>query len=421
MRSLAVAALALGCSGGGAAPPAAPAPRPPARPLAERLTVHELDVAPAKVGNDQYLAGIALVAAGDGGATVVAWGDGADLHLLPLDATLARSGPDVVRPGEVPVAILGLPDGGYLLAVVPFRDGLFNAFRTDLPLDLIRLDPELGEAWRARIVGGQGTGAGATWHAYSAVRGAALASEGTRHAAFVKISKNFGTAEAPDTHQGDLFVTLDDAGTIDPASTEVWSASHSNQQHLALGPAGEPLTLTVGDAYPFGFYYIDRDRDVARVVWPAEKDPSIEAESTLSAGYLCGFARLGDRLYATAATSPRLPLAWDTADLDVLLTTWGLDGGDVRHTWLTDTPAPEVCPSVIADDDHLVAVWSARDDAEHVTIAELDADGAVRAGPERLAAPHHEHAVPIPHADGAVVWAVADYRTSRIRVVRLAR
>ncbi len=434
--------LALACGCGGASP-AAKAPQqsaagapssvsPPTQakaPVARKahpattVTKKTIDIAPATVQIPGYLAGFAFLAAHDSGELRIGWNAERDLHIAPVSAQGERLGPDYVLRDHVLTRMLALPDGSLVIAVVPFQEHLFNAFRTALALDIIKLSPKGKEVYRTRIVGGEGAYAGKVWHMYSASSTVRMAWNGKSLGVFTAVSRNFGKPGAPDTHQGDLFVVLDEHGAILEDRTKLWSASHSNRLQMTTGPAGEMLTLTVGDAYPFGIYYINRDAKKNAIIWPEpeQRTPEIQKaiRTTTGAGTLRGFVRSGDKLFATIDAAHTLPNPDRKTHGDVLLVRFALDGTVEKKSWITNTSdRRERCPTIAPYREGFLVAWSdarSRDDSRAV-LAVVDANGDVVLAPKEVPdAQRHTHSsevVALP--GGGVAWLATTYRGSSI-------
>ncbi len=257
-----------------------------------------------------------------------------------------------------------------------------------------------------------------------------MAWNGTSLGVFSGVSRNFaksgGTAN---THQGDLFVALDAHGKLIDERTELWSASHSSLPRLALGPAGEMLTLTVGDAYPFGIYYINRDSKKTSVIWPEEhqRTPAIRkaVRTTTGAGTMCGFLRSGNKLFATIDASRTLPNPNRQTSGDVMLVRFDLDGVVEKKTWITNTSGKrERCPNIVPHRQGFLLAWTEiveRDD-ERAVLAVVDADGEVVHAPAEVtgAQRHNYHSDVIALPCGGAAWVTAGYRAGSIDIYKVA-
>ena len=157
-----------------------------------------------------------------------------------------------------------------------------------------------------------------------------------------------------------------------------------------------------------------------QIVWPPEDQREAgEADtgSTIDAGDLCGFERRGDRLFATVSSARTQPFSYFDDNVDIVLLSWPVAGGEVEVTWLTDTPdIPERCPTLTPLGDHQFAVWGARDE-EIATVVLIDAEGNLVAGPTVTTAPVHQRSMTTTLTDGTVAWTFAEYEASTVQVV----
>jgi len=274
-------------------------------------------------------------------------------------------------------------------------------------------------------VGGTGTGVGSVWFSWGSRRSAAMATDGESISIFAQVSDHRTASSG--THQGDLFIRVDGNGNLDESSRDFWSASHSTLPHLVLGPDGEGLRLTVGDSNPYGLEYQTAAQYGDVVVWPPEAQREAGragADSSVSAGDLCGLQYRDGRLYATAASGRTQPFSPRNDFADVVLLSWdaGIEEGDnVEVTWLSDTPSlSELCPTLTElGDDHQVSVWGARDGTT-ATLALLDGQGGLVSGPTDSTAPFNKSSMAVALAGGDVAWtyAEANTRTVQVAVVR---
>lgn len=401
--------------------------------LAERVSRHTISLAPSTVAIDGYLASFAMYADLPKGGGRLGWNAKDTLHISRVDTNYQKTGNDYTLPGYVVAQLLPLPDDTLLVAAVKKAPGmsLFNSFKSDLALDLIRLDAENKELFRTRVTGGHGTGPGNVWHSYSPTSGIALAHHSGQIGVFLQVSKNFGkSAASPDTHQGDLFAVLDMQGGIDESRTVLWSASHSTMPKLAATKAGGFVTVTSGDSYPFGIFAIHRDTKKQNILWP-EKDqqtPAVKAKNRLTtgAGSLCGLTAVGNDLVATVGTSKVLPNIYNETKRQVLLLRFDETTQNVQRTWLSKPLGKGAgCPYSAALGNQLLVGWSMsseRSNPQQASLLLVDPSGTVV-----------DQAIDIPYAlgthmseffnfaNGDVGWTVVDYNADSVEVFRVAR
>lgn len=392
----------------------------PSQPLSERVDVFDVELSGA-INNGTNLFSTVYPAVRPGGGLTLGWNEGDLGHLTRLDADMAAEGVEWDFPGLMIVGALGLPDDGVALLVIDHTSALSSGTTIDRELRLRILDANGNQTRETSIVGGGGIGVDATWFAWALTRSVAMVANGDRFSLYLEIARTFPAALG--THQGDLYLEVDADGNVDEATRDVWSASHSNRQHLVLGPDGEGLRLTVGDSNPFGLEYQTDAPSGDVVVWPPEDQRAAGKEartSIIAAGDLCGFQYRDGRLYATASSGKTQPFSPNEDFGDVLLLSWDKDiedGGDVSVTWLTDTPATaEICPTLTAlGDDHQLSVWGDRDGTT-ATLALLDAQGKLVSGPTLSTAPFHTASLAVQLPGGDVAWTYAGRSASTVQV-----
>ena len=360
-------------------------------------------------------------AARPGGGLTLGWNELDQGHLMRVDENMNPEGIEWDLDGLMIVGMLGLPDDGVAVLVIDWTESMTNSFSTDRHLRLFIYDAEGNKTRETSIVGGTGTGIGSSWFSWGSSRSVDMKRNGDRFSIFTKIS-NIRTEEVG-THQGDLYVEVDADGNLDESARDFWSASHSNRQHLVLGPNNEGLRLIVGDANPYGLEYQTNERFGDVVVWPPEDQieaGKAGATSTVSAGDLCGFQYRDGRLFATVATVKTQPFNTFEDFGDVILLSWPLgveQGDEISGTWLSETPdIAEQCPTLSAlGSDSQLAVWGVRDGTT-ATLTLLDRRGEVVSGPTESTAPFHRSSLAITMPDGSVVWTYAERNATKVQV-----
>lgn len=405
-------------SGGSSNTDMGPLPEP-TLDLSERLDAIDVPLS-ATVTNGSFARGFLLPGARPTGGLTLGWNHNEEGRLTRLDADMKQVGQDWLLDGQLILDVAGLPDDGVVVMVTDYGTGLglTNAFQLDLQLRLLRLDADGNVLAEVPIVGGNGRAEGEDWYAWSPVRSVDVIPNGERFSVFTKISHNFDTPE--DIHQGDLYIEVDANGALDEDTRDWWGSSHSNRLHALLGPAGETLTLTVGDGGPYGLVYHNQNDSTRQVIWPPEDQRELgdaEGISTIDAGDLCGFSRQGDTLFATVSTVPEQPFNYRDDNGDIAVLSWPMAGGDVSVSWLTDTPdVPERCPTLTPFKDHQLSVWGARDRLS-ATMALLDSEGNLVSGPTESTAPFDQYSMTVPLADGSVAWTYVDFDDDAAQVV----
>jgi len=360
-------------------------------------------------------------AARPNGGLTLGWNELDQGHLMRLDGNMQ---PEVIEwelDGLMIVGMVGLPDDGVAVLVIDWTETLTNGTTPDRHLRLFIFDSSGNKTRETSIVGGTGTGLRASWFSWGSARTVAMVPNGDRFSIFTKISRYW--TEESGIHRGDLYIEVDADGNLDESTRDVWSASHSNLQHLVLGPTGEGLRLIVGDAFPYGIQYQTLDQgDV--VVWPPEDQREAGRAgrtSSVDAGDLCGFQYRDGRLFATAASGRTQPFNFFEDYGDVILLSWALgikEGDEISETWLTQTPnIAETCPTLTAlGHDYQLTAWGERD-GNTATYALLDRQGTLVSGPIKSLAPFHSNSLAISLPDGSVAWTYAERDATSVQVV----
>jgi len=356
------------------------------------------------------------------GGLTLAWNELDQGHLMRLDSNMNPEGIEWDLDGLMIVRVLGLPDDGLAVLVIDWTSGMTDSFNVDRHLRLFIYDSEGNKTRETSIVGGTGTGLKASWFSWGSSPSVDIAANGDRFSIFTKISRHW--TEESGTHQGDLYIEVDADGNLDKSTEDVWSASHSNLPHLVLGPDGEGLRLTVGDANPFGLEYQTAEQYGDVVVWPNAEQREIGkalSRSSVAAGDLCGFQYRDGRLFATVAGGREQPFDPSNDFGDVLLLSWSLgikEGDDISQTWLTETPTTaEECPTLTPlGDNHQLIAWGTRGGTT-ATLALVDEQGKLMGEPTASTVPFHDQSLAIPMPDGSVAWTYAERNATKVNIV----
>ena len=356
----------------------------------------------------------------DGGLTL-GWNEMDQGHLMRIDSDMKAEGVEWDLDGLMIVGTLGLPDDGVAVLVIDWTSSMTDSFNVDRHLRLFIYDAKGNKTRETSIVGGTGIGVPSSWFSWSSSRSVDMKLKGDRIAIFTKISRHW--TEESGTHQGDLYIEVDADGKLDESTYDVWSASHSNRQHLVLGPNDEGLRLIVGDANPFGLEYQTKEQYGDVVVWPNEEQQEIGKElskSSVSAGDLCGFQYRNGRLFATVASGRTQPFDPSNDYGDVLLLSWALginEGDEISETWLTETPEiAEKCPTLTAiGEDNQLIVWGSREGTAAI-LALLDGQGELISGPTASTHSFHSNSLAIAMPNGSVVWTYAERNATKVKI-----
>jgi hypothetical protein len=369
------------------------APLPCSTPLAERVTVTEVSVAPGSVSvssGEYFTPGRPVIlSALPGGGAKVAWTDETPLvHVTPLDAAGARAGPDATLAGEEVRGFVAHDDG----AAVLVRRGDVMA--------LVRIDDAGDVVFDLALVGGSSHGTdGARWIDEWSHEGR-LAWSGSEYAAYFGQTGNWG---AGGNHQGDRLDTVTSSGTLSYGGWD-WGCSHSLDVRLAHnGATFGPVCLS--DCYPGKGICYQRTTLV-------REEPSGNCAGSSSAT-LGGLAPVSGGFWL-AFTSGE-----GRSSQDVGLVRIGGSGAVGAPVFLTDTAgANETSAHLAPYGSGLLAGWS-RGGVN--VLAALDASGAIVEGPADASVQWAERDDFTDLADGDVGWAWAWGDMTRLKIVRVAR
>jgi len=318
----------------------------------------------------------------------VAWSDGTNVHVTPLDASDQRAGSDLTVPGSEVRGFVAHDDGSALLVV-----------RSDTMV-FVRLDSAGTAQSTLAIVGNNAhTTDGDRWIDSWPHQGR-LAWSGTQYAAYFGQTGNFGSQG---NHQGDHYSFISPQGTLMTGGWD-WGCSHSLDERLAHnGTTFAPICTT--DTYPgHGIYFNNRTQ--------VSSEPSItNVGGTTQLG---GLVRAPDGFWLDFI-SPEGRSAADVAFIHISNT-----GAPSGRVYLTDTPSvAEKYAHLAAYGDRLLAAWS--DSTGALTLATVDTSGNVVEGPAAVTARAGGQDDFATYPNGDVGWAFAWSNLSQLQVIRVTR
>ena len=392
----------------------------PPKPLDQWVETYEFALS-GTARNGSTITNTIYPAARPGGGLTLGWNELDKGHLMRIDSDMKAEDIEWDLDGLMIVGTLGLPDDGVAVLVIDWAESMTNFKSTDRHLRLFIYDSKGNKTRETSIVGGNGTGLKQSWFGWSSSRSVAMVAIGERFAIFSKISRYW--TEESGTHAGDLYIEVDADGKLDESTYDVWSASHSNLQHLVVGPNDNGLRLTVGDANPFGLEYQTKEQYGDVVVWPNEEQRvagKAGRVTSTDAGDLCGFQYRDGRLFAMVASGRTFPFNPSNDFGDVLLLSWGLgieEGGEINEVWLTETPTiAEECPTLTPlGDDYQLTVWGTRE-GKTAVLALLGPQGELVSGPTESIALFHSNSLAIAMPNGSVAWTYAERDATKVKV-----
>lgn len=323
-------------------------PVPCTTPLGQRVSVKDIAVTSKVVtkGSGINSANMpVMLATSPDGRSKIAWTDGTNVHVTPLNAAGDREAPDVLLAGSELRGFVAHDDGSALLV----RRGDAMVF--------VRLDQAGTAKATLGIVGNVShTTDGSRWIDDWPHQGR-LGWSGSQYAAYFGQTGNFG---ADGNHQGDHYSFITPEGTLAKGGWD-WGCSHSLDERLAHnGTVWAPVCAS--DSYPpTGFYFNNKTE--------------ISDEPTIT--NVGGPAKLGGLVPATDGFYMTFTSPTGRASSDVGFVKFSNTGAPSGKVFLTDTAGVQESWAHLAKyGDRLLVGWSTGAQAA-VTIASVDTAGAI--------------------------------------------
>lgn len=329
-----------------------------------------------------------MLATSPNGTAKVAWSDGTNVHVTPLDSTDNRAGEDVLVTGTEVHGLVAHDDGSALLVV-----------RGDAMV-YVRLDATGTVQSELSLVGGNAhTTDGNRWIDSWPHQGR-LAWSGTQYAAYFGQTGNFGTSG---NHQGDHYSLISATGTLQTGGWD-WGCSHSLDERLVYN--GTKFgALCTSDTYPGAGIWFNNRVEVSA-------EPSI---TNMGAG-----AKLGGLVPATDGFYFTFTTPAGRASFDVAFVKIANDGAPSGKTYLTDTASVVEQYAYLAQyGDALLAGWATT--AGQLSIATVSTSGAITEGPVAVSARVGALDDFATYPNGDVGWAYAWSDLSKLQVTRVTR
>ncbi len=359
-------------------------------PLADRLTVTPIPVSgEVSVEGEGWSAPplpVILATSPDGRAKV-AWTDGSNVHVTPLDGADQRAGDDALVEGTEVRGLVAHDDGSAVLVV-----------RGDAMV-FVRLS-EAGAVQSSLTLVGENshTTDGDRWIDSWPHQGR-LAWSGSQYAAYFGQTGNHGSAG---DHQGDHYSFISADGALVDGGWD-WGCSHSLDERLAHnGTTFAPICTS--DTYPgAGIWFNNR----------VEVSPEPSIDNMGNGTKLGGLVPAADGFWLSF-TSPE-----NRASYDVVMLHVGNDGSPSGRVTLTDTPnVDEEYSHLAAYGSNLLAAWST---GTELALAVVDTAGSVLEGPVVVGAQAGGPDDFATYPGGDVGWAFAWGNLSNLQIMRVAR
>ncbi|MBN1608900.1 MAG: hypothetical protein JW940_19895 [Polyangiaceae bacterium] len=355
-------------------------------PLADRVKVTTVAVSPSvSLGQSRWGGGEwgstglpVILSTSPNGLAKVAWTDGTDVHVTPLDESDQRAGDDATVAGTQVRGLVAHDDGSALLVV------------RDDAMVFVRLSEAGAEQATLSLVGGNAhTSDGDRWIDDWPHNGR-LAWSGTQYAAYFGQTGNFG---AQGNHQGDHYSFISPEGTLMSGGWD-WGCSHSLDERLAHN-AATWAPICTSDTYPGAGIWFNNRREVSN-------EPSI---TNMGEG-----TKLGGLVPAPDGF-------WlDFASTEVVFVHISNDGSPSGRVTLPNSSAAYA--HLAAYGDGLLAGWGPD---TSLTIAELDTNGSVTEGPVAITAQAGGLDDWATYPNGDVGWAYAWGDLSSLQIIRVMR
>ncbi len=284
-----------------------------------------------------------------------------DAVILKLDDNFERIGTPVVF------------EGYWFGTLIPFEDGSFSAL---LKININSTDPQrgpnvlcfvnvsaTGEAGEIKhLWGSEDQGPGQSWFTDDGLQ---MAYNGTEFGIYFTIHRNFAQPGEPDNiHLGDMFIVTDLYGNIKENRTHFWTASHSTTLQLTTNQAGEFITMTIGDAYPFGLQVFNRNKNKEFIGWPPEEDipPAGDIVCGSAAGILGGTFSDNNSSIAILSTTEH-PNFNGASDLAPLFLKFDTIGNVISKIWLKQNYSQEfnISSYLLQNNNILLAFYATAD------------------------------------------------------------
>jgi hypothetical protein len=379
-------------SGGAGGAVTQPPPVPCATALGSRVTVANIAVTPKVVTKGSGINSVSLpviLSTSPSGRAKVAWSDGTNVHVTPLDEAGQRAAADAMIAGTEARGLVAHDDGAGVLV----RRGDLMVF--------VRLNDAGAEQASLSIVGGKDhTVEGSRWIDDWPHQGR-LAWSGTQYAAYFGQTGNHGSAG---NHQGDQYAFISPQGVRATGGWD-WGCSHSLDDRIAHnGTAWAPICIS--DTYPgAGIFFANKTK--------VSDEPSVTNVG--------GIAKLGGLVPAPDGFWMTFTTPEGRASTDVGFIKISNTGAPSGRVYLTDTASvQEGYSHLAAYGDRLLAGWDAGGTTP-VTLAVIDKTGAVVEAAAATTARIGGQDDFATFANGDAGWAGAWDDLTQIRVVRVAQ
>lgn len=383
-----------------------------------------VDLSPHTIHLENTVLGWIMTESLNSGDVMIAYQSKNDVHLQKLNSSYKKVGNPIILRGYWFSDMLALNDGS--LIVLLGKD-VNNTYITGYPNTLyaMKLNSRGKEVFNTYIFGGTGHGPGKSW--FDGRSKAKIAFNGNELGIYFEVQKNWADpGQADDIHNGDMFVVLDQNGKMKKDREHFWTASHSSTIQVAAGADGQFYTMTIGDAYPYGLQFYNRNTDKSWLLWPPKEDyiPYEEVNSTNAAGILeCMIADNNDFIALMGTLEHPNIGVFDKVDVMFLKT--NPKGEVIKQKWLIQSEG--VDESVISTspygNNHVIA-WGMGNDydqdwePQNITLSMIDSNGDFIIPPKEFSHPLGTYSKLSSMKNGEIIWTTADNGSRSFTIYR---
>lgn len=277
--------------------------------------------------------------------------------------------------------VLGKELGGYS------GEGRLDHEEEGHVLLLLKVDKAGNMIFKKKLMGHEGVKGGSYFLCTMSSNGC-LAYDGQNFHVFIETCGNFTPkgSSAFDLHEGDYYIYANKEGQVIDKS--IWMHSHSGLLKLISSDVGEALSLSVGDAHPYGVSFnrfSNGKNEIDKVLFPDQdklpyKDMYKVSKSSTEAGHVSDLVEIGDYIYTVIATLPveKHPVLDQKKDLMFLK--FDRNGNVLKSKWLgvTNTIDEDV-PFISVYGDKIFLAYMLKTDSYDydykATIAVINTEG----------------------------------------------
>ncbi|NVK64476.1 MAG: hypothetical protein HWE22_07795 [Flavobacteriales bacterium] len=321
--------------------------------------------------------------------------------------------------------VLGKESAGYT------GDGALDYEEEGNVLVFLKFDVTGRLLFKRQLFGNEGTTGGSYFLCtYSSI--GELAFDGTYFHTLVETCGNFtskGSLEF-DIHETDYYLTFDMNGIVRENGRSPWNHSHSSLPHTISDGIGEGVTVTVGDASPFGICFTrfsNGKKASDRVLHPNQdvlpyEDMYAVSKSSTDAGEVGGIVRIGDYFYTVITTVPQHSLPVLNQKKDFLFLKLDLNGNEVSRRWIKTPYKNESVPLIIEQEGNIFMAFMHKtgeyDYDYKATIALLNTNGDYLVAPQKTDYTFNYQSRLTQHPNGDIILLSVEPYSSEAEIIQ---